>query len=1037
MRNYLKLIIAGLISAALVSCGGGGSCSNCTPTPSPTGAVSLKFTAPTGYPAGVAIVMPVVIVNAGSSSIDLTKYSLEITDSTAGSGITVDNASVTACGVIASNSTCTIQVNLPATTVAGSFTIKGTAISSLSARLANDVKTLFTSKLANSSSSISAKATIGLVEVPANIAAGASGLTLYYPSSVVSNTSGDTYVNITAIVSSANAGVFNTLDLVDSSDNKLSNVTVLTGNSGSGLTSLSQYSVVSLLVKVPSRATQLQFKSRLLQNATIVDTGSNINTIQVLSASSEIGIANLSPNYFTLTSSSSTKELTLNNSGTGSLTNITISSSDQFSTTNTCNGSLTASTSCTITVTFKDSEKVKPIKGIGVIMVNYNTDATVTGSSTATINYEGTNATAGLSVISGSNPNFDFSTTTATPTDSTIVTVTNTGNNVESNIHFTTDYSSIGFSLSTSGVTNACTGTPFSLNVGESCNFVLTYTRDTALSQTSANLTFSYNYLATSGVTETSSDTFAVTYETLQSRAILVLDPSSNAFGTILNNGAASIAQRFVVINTGELPTTIASVLNVSGDFSVLLTDCNFPLNPRGSCFVDVKFGPVSSTVSPGGKTGTLTVSSADLIGAVSTTASLTGQVASAGTAILSMTKVESSGFSGGDGLSVTPYQIESGNAIHPTIAYTFKNTGEVSANNLYLSGTVSGWNIDSNTCGDSLNKVNLASNATCVVTFKLSTSSISSVGAHNLDLSSEVLNWIDEDSPTGQTQVLSGVQYVNVYAPAKITFNKESATVAPGESTTFTATLTGGYNVADNTISVTPSPANPDITVTSTVNGVTAPCTLNATTATCNFTVATTASITVGTSGLSVTSIGITPNYATLSLKVEPIAATKIIFISNAGTNGAIGGLTGADAFCQSAANSGSQTSSLGATWKALLRGNNATTIGTNYVTTMNETIAKATTTNLIAVNATNNTLVNAINKNENGDLVSQLAWTGGKGTTANTDNCVNWTSAQSIRSGSYGSSSSKTIWWNYVAYGTTYTNFCDQVQSLYCVQQ
>ena len=46
MRNYLKLIIAGLISIALVSCGGTGSCSNCTPTPR-------------GYPVGVAAQIPI------------------------------------------------------------------------------------------------------------------------------------------------------------------------------------------------------------------------------------------------------------------------------------------------------------------------------------------------------------------------------------------------------------------------------------------------------------------------------------------------------------------------------------------------------------------------------------------------------------------------------------------------------------------------------------------------------------------------------------------------------------------------------------------------------------------------------------------------------------------------------------------------------------------------------------------------------------------------------------------------------------------
>lgn len=173
---------------------------------------------------------------------------------------------------------------------------------------------------------------------------------------------------------------------------------------------------------------------------------------------------------------------------------------------------------------------------------------------------------------------------------------------------------------------------------------------------------------------------------------------------------------------------------------------------------------------------------------------------------------------------------------------------------------------------------------------------------------------------------------------------------------------------------------------------------------------------------------------------QVVTAPATKMIFVSTNGSAGGFGALTNADNICKSDAAGGSKTNIAGATWKALLQGNNATTVGTTYVTTMNETIATATTTNLIASGVTNNTLQHAINRDRDGTQVSQLVWTGGSATNATsstTKNCSAWSSSLGTQKGGDGTSDSTTIWWNYVISSTTYNQPCDNVQSFYCVQQ
>lgn len=1038
-KLFSSTSLCGIITAwLLVSCSGTGSCpSDVVPTPTPTPPVasaSLQLTAPNLYPAGVALEIPVVLTNNGSSVITLSDYDLNIIDDTTHGDATITPTSKDSCNKIALQNSCTLKVAISASSIPGSFSVEATPKSSENQTLVLDKIKLALQKNSLKQDKITVKVSTGLVEVPANSATGIAGITLYYPSSVLRNQTGATNVIVTAVVSSANAGNFDTIDLIDTSGNKLS-YTVLTGNSGANFTNLSKGSVVSLSVRVPDGVTQLLFKTQLSEDGIVRETSQNANLIQIIDNNNGIGIANILPNYFSLTESRTTQLITLSNTGNASLTNINITPNDAFDILdNGCSTELAPNNQCIFKVLFKNVNQ--PIKGTGNVEIGYN-DGVSAASSTATINYIGRNASAGMSIVSGTNPNFDFTTTTNTPISSTLVTITNTGDNVESNIQ--TSSLPAGFSFSTSGITQApCGSRPFSLNAGESCNIYLIYNNATPTPSASANISLSYNYLTTNGVSQRTSDVISVTYQTVQSRAALVIYPAAISFGTILNNNVESQEYQFAVLNSGDNTATNVA-LSIAESYFTQTSACGSSLLAGESCLVTVKFGPVNASVASGMKVAYLKVNYVPFTNesAVDATAIAMGQIATARSAILT---VAESGllFAGGIGIESNPYQIQQNTISYllPRLLYTVTNTGAVNAQNVQLNGVFGGAS-DWNLVGTSCNGITLSPNAACTVEMQLKSSAVAVTGAHNLGLSTVTLSWVDENNPNGESQIMGGTSYVNVYPVPKITIAPESATIsAPGESTTFTASLVGGYNVGNNTISIAASVATESIIVTSTPN----PCILNSSVTSCSFKVATLSSIVASDYVLNVTnSSNVVLDVNQLNLKVESPAASKMIFITNAGTTGSIGGLSGADAFCQLAATGGSKTSSLGATWKALLRGNNATTIGTTYVTTMNETIAKATTNDLVASGATNNTLQHEINRTENGVIVSNLAWTGGKGTNTNTDNCANWTNATNAKSGSYGASSSTTIWWNYKDQYTPagYTQSCDNNQSLYCVQQ
>jgi hypothetical protein len=140
------------------------------------------------------------------------------------------------------------------------------------------------------------------------------------------------------------------------------------------------------------------------------------------------------------------------------------------------------------------------------------------------------------------------------------------------------------------------------------------------------------------------------------------------------------------------------------------------------------------------------------------------------------------------------------------------------------------------------------------------------------------------------------------------------------------------------------------------------------------------------------------------------------IIFVSNTGSTGNLGGFSGADAKCNSDSAKPSTGFAAGYTYKALLNGNNATVNGISYFRTDGTTpIATATGGNLAT------TLTNSISTS------STAVWTG------SSSNCTTWTSNSNSIFGSIGFSNNTNVTW--FSFGSVTCG--GAAEELYCVSQ
>jgi alpha-tubulin suppressor-like RCC1 family protein len=857
-NTFRNLVIAALGAAVLSACGGAGSCTTCSSNSTAnTGSLDkLSMVAPSSYPAAIAVTVPVVVTNNGTETINNLNYTIDAASNTTGGTITIQAASAASCRIIAAKASCTLNAEIAASPAShpGSFSIatsQGAAKSGLRA--------FFTSSV------LSVNVNVGLVQMPTNTSSGADGLTLYYPSAIVGTaTNGITQVIVTAVVTSANAGTFNTIQLVDGNGNPL-NYSVISGSSGTGMTNLAYGSVVSFLVTVPSGSSQVQFKAQTAANGTVVSTSANSNTILVTNPATPTGIMSVSPNYFNLTPNNESQIITLSNSGNGAVSSLSFTATSPLTElSNTCGTTLAAGATCQYVVKFN---KDIPKAGTSGVTVNYNNGST-SQSATATVNYTGVDPIAGLTITSD-NPNFDFTTRTSTPSQTSLVTLTNSGNSDESGFSFSpVTY----FTTNTTGVVNPCSVSTI-LAPGASCSVNLVYNNSTAIGVTTDVIPVSYKYGQTAG---TASSSIHVTYNTIQSVAILAITPNPTNFTGIVNNGVDNNTQTLSVTNSGDATATLTNNV-ISGSNAALFslptntapTPCGATLAASSSCNLMVKFGPSSAAEAASSKNASLDINYIPYTGATatSTSGSLIGQVSGAQSAIIAAEQTITSGFTSGDGTQFNSYQIAQG-ASAATITYVITNTGTVPANSFYVSGLASsGWSYSG--CGANGVPVILAANSgTCTLTFTLNTAT---AAARNLDLSTLTMNWVDQDSPApaGQTQPMTGTVYANVYGvpiygTAVLSVNPTSVLV--NATSTATITVTGANNYAG---SQTFSVASSDVSIATVPPS--ASCTISDPSSVTNTCTVTITGVAAGTSNISATNA----NYTIVPVIVTVTAPT------------------------------------------------------------------------------------------------------------------------------------------------------------------
>lgn len=877
-RNFQLALIV-IFLECISSCGSGKKHNpSSDPQPQPSKTI-LEMTAPLQYPAGIASIIPVVMTNNSNIILQGITYNID-SNNTTGAEITIDKILAQNCASLAIAQSCTLLVNVPSTTHSGVFSVYATINQpSLQNKL-------------NSTSIFQQSATVGLINLSNNIDSNANGVSLMYPSTIApTNASNITQVIVVAVVGS-NVGNFNDLNLVDSNGNPLQ-FSVLSGNIGAGMTNLVAGSVVVLLVTVPNGTSQLQFAIQTLNTpadapSQIISTSNNLQVMNVInSVSNNTGVLTVLPNYIDLNDSYNSQVITLLNTGSGDISNIlaTTTGNNLIIGSNTCGNTLAVGNTCQYSVAFAQQAITGGTDSIQFSYNNGNNNVT----TTATVNYQGASTVGGLMISNSSgNANFDFITTTNNPSESTLVTLTNIGKtpitNIRSNI-------AAPFSISATGRIGSCAiGEATTLATNSSCQLILTYNNSVVSNiATTSKISITYNYQDANGNLELNSNSISATYQTVQSSAILGI--SSPSFSTIANNGLETQVATVKISNLGDdQATNLAYNIDNPNLFHLVSGGtCSTTLLPGAVCTQNIQFGPFSETpISISNQSAlfstsynTSTVSTSNVASSI---IPLTGKIITQQSAQISVDIISSSGWVTGDGSSNHYFKVQQNTISFPTVTFKINNTGSVPANNFALSGytdtSLLPWSIQNNCTAV------VASGNSCTVTFSLNPNTI---GSQNLDLSSIQMNWIDQDSPNGQTQqfssnLASNLIYTSVFqAPIITTTNNLNLLTVLSRDQTFnvTATLSGGYNISNQLITmIIANDPNQYVAVTSNPN----PCTISNQQPVCSFS-ATVDSLANAETNIvfSLVNFGIIP-IANNALTLDIVAANHYFYTLNEG---------------------------------------------------------------------------------------------------------------------------------------------------------
>lgn len=843
LSSSIKYLVLSCIATALVACGHG----NClTDNNENTQKLNISIIAPQQYPAGTAISMPALVKNNGLNNLTNVVYS--IVNNKTNSQVVIDPISANNCSSLTVNQTCQLMINISSSSQAGSFDIMAS-----NGTVKNNSK-----QLTNNDSVVSTSTVVGLTNLPVNELTGISGTNFLYASEV----NNQDIVLVTMVVSSASAGSFDELRLFDANGNQLE-YQPLTGNSGTNFTNLPQGSIVTLAVKVPSGAKQLIIYPELyIDNA--VATNLNGGSAKISSpliiennrpdsngVLPEYAIISVVPSNVNFNESNASHVVTVTNTGnkiaTGispSLANMTPQPFTIDASQSTCGSTLAVGASCNYILNFN---KNTPVSGTDVFTVNFN-DGLNNKSKTSTLNFTSKNLVAGLQLTSPNNPNFDFSTTTNNPIESgTLILVTNIG--------------SLPVSLDATPVTLPSNKFTFNPNIpygyipctpgktlksNEICAVVIDYNGgNSPVNTTSGNVEVHYSFINRDGNTLTATDVVGFTWETLQSQAILTTS-SSEDFAPVVNNSVDYSTKKYVVTNNGDVAASnVTTTITTPSQFTIDNTTCSSTLAAGASCDITVKFGPAGGKATLGIESAELAVNYTPYAGGA-TLSNKTIVQANLYQALGAIMVIESYTISGGvtgsgTGESIgSIYQIESQNTV--TIIYTVTNIGESTAYNTYFAYSIFGepspqWKLANQTCGTYDNRKQFAVGETCTITFSKQYNNVITGPNDFTPVLNNSISWTDQDSPNGEThKLLSNTVYINAFAAPYITFSPESSiSIAVGSSKTITATLNGGYNVPNQTVSFDTSSTAGAVTVSSDPS----PCVLNSSTTTCVFTAA------------------------------------------------------------------------------------------------------------------------------------------------------------------------------------------------------
>lgn len=808
--KQIRNLFGAIALATLAACGGSGTVASNSGGGSSSMA-NLSVTAPDQYPSGIATTAYLTVTNASNVGVNNLLYTVpDVTNST-GAVISIDSGSATSCSNIAAASSCILKVNIGANSHPGSFAVTAASAAQANATFVGKMKSLV-----GLDSGVSILTThIGLTTMPANTQSGANGISFLYSSTISPESNGMSQLSVVAVVNSSVTSNFNTINLTTSSGSPL-DFSVLSGNSGNGLTNLTPGSIVTFILKIPAGSSSpYTFYAQTMENGSLVDQGSSPNSINIGSATQ--GVLVVQPTGFNLSASENylTQVITYTNTGNGTISGLSVQTPQAPISiiANDCQTTLEVGRSCLVVVT---SNAATGASGSGSLVATYSGGNSVISQ----YNYSGSSPTptptpqpgVSLSAIN----NFSFTANTSNGSNSTQVTILNSGNTNESNFVFSfnpNQYFSISRGVADSCLVSNSTVTS-TLITGESCTLTMVY-NNSVVGVGLTDLTVNYNYDGASSA----SISKTLAYQTTQAGASLSVTPSANNFGMIVANNSESKTQTFTITNAGSDSATGITFQNMSGDGGFFSVESNgtggcataLPLANGATCSFKVKFGP-SSTVQDQ-VSATLPIAYSFAGGSSSTSVNLSGYSRATLAANVELYSVIASGTSAGNGESVnTAYLIESSAAAGSTITLRYKNIGLTAASNFTITNAPTGYVVDnSSTCGAG-NAMTLQANAAnnCTVVLK---PSVSTAGSLNVTFSGSSLsgNWSDEQGSVSNQAILwntgNGTQntiYINIFASAQVNAVMSSGSLGTpvitqakiGESFFVVLSLTGGYNV-------------------------------------------------------------------------------------------------------------------------------------------------------------------------------------------------------------------------------------------------